>query len=135
MINGLKPYPAMKISGVEWLGEVPEQWETLPLKRWVKLNAAVLTESTPPEYEFRYLDIGSVGTGFLTEKPQRLRFSSAPSRARRIVRDGDTIVSTVRTYLNAVYYVDRDSEGLVCSTGFAVLTPPPSTAPKFVNYL
>ncbi len=27
MIDGLKPYPAMKDSGVPWLGEVPEHWE------------------------------------------------------------------------------------------------------------
>ena len=27
MIEGLKPYPAMKDSGVPWLGEVPEHWE------------------------------------------------------------------------------------------------------------
>lgn len=26
----LEPYPAMKDSGVEWLGEVPEHWEVLP---------------------------------------------------------------------------------------------------------
>ena len=26
MIDGLKPYPAMKDSGVPWLGEVPEHW-------------------------------------------------------------------------------------------------------------
>ncbi|HRQ64417.1 MAG TPA: restriction endonuclease subunit S [Xanthomonadaceae bacterium] len=30
MIDGLKPYPAMKDSGVPWLGEVPEHWEALP---------------------------------------------------------------------------------------------------------
>ena len=27
MIAGLKPYPAMKDSGVPWLGEVPAHWE------------------------------------------------------------------------------------------------------------
>ena len=27
MIADLKPYPAMKDSGVPWLGEVPEHWE------------------------------------------------------------------------------------------------------------
>jgi Restriction endonuclease S subunits len=48
---------------------------------------------------------------------------------------GDTIISTVRTYLKAVCYVDRDAEALVCSTGFAVLTPGPSTQPKYVSYL
>ena len=135
MIDGLKPYPAMKDSGVPWLGEVPEHWTTLPLKRWVRINRSVLPESTPPDYEFRYLDIGSVGTGVLTARPQRMRFAAAPSRARRIVRDGDTIVSTVRTYLKAVYYVDSDSDELVCSTGFAVLSPRSGTVPKYVSYL
>jgi type I restriction enzyme S subunit len=48
---------------------------------------------------------------------------------------GVTIISTVRTYLKAVYYVDKDAEALVCSTGFAVLTPGPSTQPKYVSYL
>lgn len=48
---------------------------------------------------------------------------------------GDTLVSTVRTYLKAVYYVDGDAEALVCSTGFAVLTPGPGTQPKYVSYL
>jgi type I restriction enzyme, S subunit len=30
VIDGLKPYPAMKDSGVPWLGEVPEHWGVLP---------------------------------------------------------------------------------------------------------
>lgn len=32
MINGLKPYPKMKDSGVEWLGAVPEHWEVRRFK-------------------------------------------------------------------------------------------------------
>jgi type I restriction enzyme S subunit len=135
MIDGLKPYPAMRDSNVPWLGAIPEHWATLPLKRWVKMNRAVLPESTPPSYEIRYLDIGSVGTGILTARPQHLRFAAAPSRARRVVRDGDTIVSTVRTYLKAIYFIEHDSDELVCSTGFAVLTPSTGTLPKFVSYL
>jgi len=136
MIDGLKPYPKMKDSGVPWLGEVPEHWEVLPLKRWVKMNRAVLPESTPTSYEFRYIDIGSVGTGILTAPPLRMRLATAPSRARRIVGNGETIISTVRTYLKAVYFVDREfDEPLVCSTGFAVLTPSVGTVPRFVSYL
>src|SRR5438552_2226594 len=123
MIDGLKSYPNMKESGVPWLGQIPEHWETWPLKRWARMNRAVLPDSTPADHEFRYLDIGSVGTGILTQKPQCLRFGTAPSRARRIVRTGDTIVSTVRTYLKAVYFVDDQADDLICSTGFAVLTP------------
>jgi len=135
MIDGLKPYSKYKDSGVPWLGEVPEHWEVRRLKHWVDVNKHVLAESTPPDYEFSYLEIGSVGTGKLLNKCQRLRFSSAPSRARRIVRAGDTIVSTVRTYLKAVYFINEDEENLVVSTGFAVLTPRERTAPKFVSYL
>jgi type I restriction enzyme S subunit len=98
------------------------------------MNADVLPETTPPGHEFHYLEIGSVGTGFLVRKPQRLRFGSAPSRARRIARKDDTIVSTVRTYLKAVYFIEEDVE-LVCSTGFAVLTPQVDTLPKLVSYV
>ena len=32
MIADLKPYPAYKDSGVEWLGKVPEGWEVLPAR-------------------------------------------------------------------------------------------------------
>ena len=31
--NGFRPYPAYKDSGVKWLGEVPEHWGVIPLKR------------------------------------------------------------------------------------------------------
>ena len=135
MIFDLKPYPAMKDSGVEWLGEVPEHWNTRPLKRWVTINAEVMPETTAPDRVFRYVDIGSVGTGTLTQEPQRLRFAGAPSRARRVVHNGDTLVSTVRTYLKAIYFVDGEADELVCSTGFAVLTPRVGTVPQFVSYL
>lgn len=37
MIEGLKPYPAYKDSGVEWLGKVPAHWEVRRLKRICRL--------------------------------------------------------------------------------------------------
>ena len=135
MIADLKPYPAYKDSGVEWLGDVPKRWDTLPLKHWVTINAEVLPETTDPDRVFRYVDIGSVGTGSLTQKPQRLLFARAPSRARRIAHNGDTLVSTVRTYLKAIYFVQGEADEIVCSTGFAVLTPRVGTVPQFVSYL
>ena len=38
-------------------------------------------------------------------------------------REGDTIVSTVRTYLRSVWPIRGDTDDLVVSTGFAVLSP------------
>jgi restriction endonuclease S subunit len=125
----------MKDSGVPWLAEVPEHWEVKPLKRWVRLNQSVLAESTDPDFQFRYLDIGAVETGRLVRPLQPVKFAEAPSRARRIVKQGDTIVSTVRTYLKAVLFIDEPGGDLICSTGFAVLTPGPDIVPKYLSYL
>jgi type I restriction enzyme S subunit len=40
MIADLKPYPAMKDSDVEWLGDVPEHWEVLPPKRVLRSESS-----------------------------------------------------------------------------------------------
>ncbi len=135
MMDTLKPYPAYKPSGVEWLGEVPAHWEVRRLKYWLHMNLRVLPETTPSAFEFLYIDIGSVGAGRLLNAPQPMKFGDAPSRARRVVCKGDTILSTVRTYLKAVYFVTDEHPNLIASTGFAVLTPKEGTEPKFVSYL
>ncbi len=132
--RALEPYQDYKDSGVPWLGEVPKHWEVRRLKSWLDVNEFVLSEDTDPEYTFEYLDIGSVATGRLTAKPERIRFGNSPSRARRVVRPGDTIVSTVRTYLKAVWHAEHQGDDLVASTGFAVLTPRRGTFPRFVSY-
>ncbi|MDE0104178.1 MAG: restriction endonuclease subunit S, partial [Bryobacterales bacterium] len=133
-LASLRAYPTYKDSGVEWLGDVPKHWEVRRLKDWVGINQEVLSEGTEPNYTFRYIDIGSVGTGRLSAPPATLRFGDAPSRARRVVRRDDTLVSTVRTYLKAVWHADTDASDVIASTGFAVLTPRRGTSPKFVSY-
>ena len=136
MTAHLKPYPAYRASGVVALGDIPTHWDVVRLKNWLVINRAVLPEDTDPEYSFDYLDIGSVATGRLVEEPRRIRFRSAPSRARRIIKEGDTIVSTVRTYLKAVWHANPGLGGnVIGSTGFAVLTPRPRIEPRFVSYV
>ena len=137
MTATLEPYPDYKPSGVEWLGDVPAHWGVRRLKNWLGVNELTLSEDTDPEYTFDYVDIGAVETGRLIRKPERMRFGRSPSRARRVVRLGDTIVSTVRTYLKAVWHAERQHPGtdLIASTGFSVFTPTAHTFPKFVSYL
>ncbi|QIL83936.1 restriction endonuclease subunit S [Diaphorobacter sp. HDW4A] len=133
--RGLDASVVLKASGIEWLGEVPEHWEVKPLKRWVRLNARTLGQKTNPDFEFRYVDIGSVQTGRLSKELERIRFEGAPSRARRVLRRGDTIISTVRTYLKAIWYVSEDANDLIASTGFAVLTPGKNVEPEYLGYV
>ena len=133
--RGLHASVVLKASGIEWLEEVPEHWEVKPLKRWVRLNARTLGQKTNPDFEFRYVDIGSVQTGRLSKELERIRFDAAPSRARRVLRRGDTIISTVRTYLKAIWYVSEDANDLIASTGFAVLTPGKNVEPEYLGFV
>jgi type I restriction enzyme, S subunit len=107
-------------------------WHRHPLKRLTEINSSVLPEDTPPDYPIRYVDISNVVAGRL-KGFEELLFVNAPSRARRLVRTGDVIVSTVRTYLRAVALIE-DAERVVVSTGFAVLRPPASFASRFLWY-
>ena len=133
--RGINSDVKMKQSGIDWVGDVPEHWEIQRLKYLVSINMKVLPENTDINYEFSYLDIGSVGTGYTVRKPEKMRFENAPSRARRIPKVGDTIISTVRTYLRAVLYFDQEIEDLICSTGFAVLTPNLKIEPALLGSL
>lgn len=94
-----------------------------PIKHTSRLNPDVLSESTDPDYEFDYIDIGSVTLAAGVGQREKVRFEAAPSRARKPVREGDVIISTVRTYLKAVAYIGVIDDGSIVSTGFAVLRP------------
>lgn len=131
--KGLNPNAEMKDSGVEWIGKMPKAWQYTPLKYLASCNDEVLTETTPEDYTFDYIDIGSVHTGNGIGICERMQFKDAPSRARRIVRDGDIIVSTVRTYLKAIAQVGNYDVPHIASTGFAVIRTKNANA-SFLRY-
>lgn len=129
-----KRYPAYKDSGVEWLGKIPAHWEVKRLKHLATLNPESLMEDTDPTLEMVYVDIGGVDSlGRIVEREQ-LTFATAPSRARRLVRDGDVIVSTVRTYLRAIAPITDPESGMVVSTGFAVVRPTDNLTTDYAAY-
>lgn len=103
-----------------------------PLKRLCRINPEVLPEHTLPDFEFDYIDIGSV---FLSEgvvARERMTFADAPSRARKPVRKGDIIISTVRTYLRAIARIGDEDDGAIVSTGFAVCRAHRGVDPSFL---
>ena len=132
MTHALPTYPAYRHSGVERLGEIPAHWEVKRLKHAVQINTVTLPENTDPEYPLRYVDIGNVDTNGRILNAEEMTFAAAPSRARRRVQPGDTIISTVRTYLKAIAFVEDNAEDLIVSTGFATLTPEAVALPKFL---
>lgn len=116
-------YPTYKDSGVEWLGAIPEHWEVKKLKNVAFINLDTLNEDIQPDYLLTYIDIGNVTSDGSILETQEFQFKQAPSRARRKVKNGDTIISTVRTYLRAISLIKDPPENLIVSTGFAVLSP------------
>jgi type I restriction enzyme, S subunit len=100
------------------------------------LPTAQMDPTRTPEKRFEYIDISFIDkdrkeiTGSV-----EIVGSEAPSRARKLIRGGDVLVSTVRPNLNAVAFVTDQSDGHIASTGFCVLRPNPKVAEgKFVFY-
>ena len=93
------------------------------LKYLASINDDVLGEDTDADFEMQYIDIGNVDSSGCISELASYRFEDAPSRARRLVRDGDVIISTVRTYLQAIAQIHEPPDNLVVSTGFAVVRP------------
>lgn len=103
--------------------KAPTGRERRRLKYAATLNDEALSENTPYDYELQYIDIGNVDSTGGIHEVASYRFENAPSRARRMVRDGDVIISTVRTYLQAIAPIVSPPENLIVSTGFAVVRP------------
>lgn len=133
--KGLDPKVEMKDSGIEWLGNIPKHWNVKKIKYIAQVNRSALSELTEESYEFNYIDISNVDLEEGYSLGDKIRFINAPSRARRIVKKGDTIVSTVRTYLKAIAHIGEDVKDVIVSTGFAVVSPINGIEPKFLYYI
>jgi len=129
-----KAYSEYRDSGVEWLQMLPTHWNIIPLKFLCTCNDQVISDSTDKDYEIEYIDIGSVSSSQGITTTERMTFSTAPSRARRLVKDGDIIISTIRTYLEAIAPIINPPINMVVSTGFAVIRPSFNLNDRFASY-
>jgi len=102
-------------------GRIPSDWECVHLRDISRLNPVTLPESTPNDYSFRYVDLSMVKEGAVAFPPEQIRFRDAPSRARRVVSEGDITMSTVRPNLRGYAIWPGEVHDVVCSTGFAVI--------------
>lgn len=107
---------------------------------WIEVSlgdiTADCTQRIPgPDESFQYIDIASIDRE--TKRivsPQTLTGSSAPGRARKVVRAGDVLVSMTRPNLNAVALVPRELDAQIASTGLDVLRPM-AIEPRWVFYV
>jgi type I restriction enzyme S subunit len=114
--------------------KLPQGWQWVKLKFISSYNDETLAEDTDPDYEFCYIEISDVSLAAGVSNSTKLTFAVAPSRARRIVRAGDILVSTVRTYLKAIANVSGDASDLIASTGFCVVRPKPAIDARYLGW-
>ena len=90
-----------------------------PLEYLAELNPESWSRSNTPDW-VEYVDLANTKRGVI-ESTQHFLWEDAPSRAKRILRTGDSIVGTVRPANGSFCLIGTD--GLTGSTGFAVLRP------------
>jgi type I restriction enzyme S subunit len=75
-----------------------------------------------PDHVFIYIDIASIDNKKqIITRPKTYLGKNAPARARQLIKEGDILFSTVRTYLRNMAIVTKEYDNQVASTGFCVL--------------
>ncbi|HCH3679885.1 TPA: restriction endonuclease subunit S [Vibrio parahaemolyticus] len=99
------------------------EWERHSLSDLVYVDRKSLGKKTPDNFKFKYISLSNVDFGVISKELEVHEFSAAPSRARRVLQDGDILMSTVRPNLKGFAKVTSCYADCIASTGFAVLTP------------
>lgn len=88
-----------------------------------------------PDDLFQYIDIASVdvATGIVFN-PQELRGDEAPSRARKVVRAFDVIISTCRPTRGAIAVIPVALHNHIASTAFSVIRAKDEINPFYLHY-
>lgn len=117
---------AKKVKGI------PQGWRVAELKELASINPSSISRRDKPE-SILYVDISSVSTNRIDEVTPYAS-ADAPGRARRRVKHGDVIWSSVRPANRAYCLIYDPPENLIVSTGFAVIRPNPATPCSFLFF-
>ncbi len=128
-----KPLPPVTDDEIPY--DIPENWKWVRLGEVCEINKNTLKNDTNPNYSFKYIDLSAVKTGQINIPDNNIIFKNSPSRARRIIKKNDVIIATVRPNLKGFAHIDFNSEDMIVSTGFAVLTPYNIVDSKFLYHL
>ncbi len=101
------------------MSELPNGWTAVQLG---EITRDCQQQVPGSDREFYYVDISAIDRDTkIIVNPQRMTGRDAPSRARKLIRSGDVLVSMTRPNLNAVALVPDELNDQIASTGFDVL--------------
>lgn len=124
--NGLSPeiqalFPNKLVDSKTEFGLIPEGWSQGSIADVANLNAKSWTAKNSPQ-QVHYVDLANTKNGVI-ESVATYDFDESPSRARRVLCSGDTIIGTVRPNNKSYAFIGDTEYQLTGSTGFAVLSP------------
>ena len=103
------------------LGLIPAGWRFASVSDVADLNAWSLKKSDVLDV-LQYIEISEVRRGDVANI-QVYQRGTEPSRARRRLKHGDTVLSTVRPDRKSYFLSLNPAPNMVVSTGFAVISP------------
>ncbi len=110
-------------------------WRTAALRE-LCLRGTLVDPAKEPARDFEYVDVSSVSADRLAiTSTTTVRGPGAPSRARKLLREGDVIFATIRPTLRRVAMVPGSLDGQLASTAFCVIRANPEVAdPRFLYF-
>jgi len=135
--KGLNPHAPMKDSGVEWLGEVPEHWELLQLKRLSRPGSSItygIVQAGPHiEEGIPYIRTSDMsGDSLSIETCQRTSYEIDRSYTRSKVNTGDLVVA-IRATVGKVLVVPEELDGANLTQGTAKFSPGNQVLTDFIK--
>lgn len=135
-----KAYPEYKDSGVEWLGEIPEKWNTHSLKRSISSCTSGLWGEEPNgKNDIIILRVADFERNSLTISSDKLtmRAISSEEREIRLLKKGDLIIEKSgggdKTLVGCVVVFEK-SFNAITSNFVAKMSPLKGYQPHFLKY-
>ena len=99
----MNPYPSYKESGVEWVGEIPKEWNVQLLKYVCEYNQESLGNNTEPDYELDYIEISDVDPLGNIGEPTHHQFSKSLLQSQLLIELLVQQLFEVREHLQHAY--------------------------------
>jgi type I restriction enzyme S subunit len=129
MTGGLKPYPAMKDSGVAWLGEVPEHWKVQRLRNLTGMRVSNVDKHTKDDEQpvrlCNYVDVYK--NDYIRPSMRLMRATATKDEIERFrLAEGDVLITKDSEAWNDIgvpALVRESADDLVSGYHLALLRP------------
>ena len=134
--QGLNPHAPLKPSGIEWLGNVPEHWEVIALKRLIakdtSISYGIVQPGAPLGEGVPFVQTTNMTKGsFDLEYLQRTTIEIAAQFPRSRLTGGEVILG-IRASIGAAHIVPKFLAGANLSRGVARIVPNQAISSRYL---